>query len=98
MDSVLGVEHSLNLKRIFNNPKLNFFIVANLVIFIGCYNLLSNDVKNGISTFISYPIVLFLAISICLFVGYYNIMLAVILIVALFIILYPSIRTTRSRY
>lgn len=91
MDSVLGVEHSLNLKRIFNNPKLNFFIIANLVIFIGCYNLLGSDIKNGISTFISYPIILFIAVSICLFVGYYNIMLAIILIVALFIILYPSL-------
>lgn len=91
MDSVLSVDHSLNLKRIFNNPKLNFFIIANLVLFIGCYNLLSNDVKNGISTFISYPIVLFFAISICLFVGNYNMMLAIILVVALFIILYPSL-------
>lgn len=91
MDSILSVDHSLNLKRIFNNPKLNFFIVANLVIFIGCYNFLSNDLKNGISTFISYPIVLFLAVSFCLFVGYYNMMLAIILIVALFIILYPSL-------
>ena len=87
----MSVEHSLNLKRIFNNPKLNFFIIANLVLFIGCYNLLNNDVKNGISTFISYPIVLFFAVSICLFVGHYNMMLAIILIVALFIILYPSL-------
>lgn len=91
MNSILNLEHSLNLKRIFNNPKLNFFIIANLVIFIGCYNFLSNNVKNGISTFVSYPIILFLILSFCLFVGNYNIMLAIILVVALFIILYPSL-------
>lgn len=83
--------YSLNLKRILNNPKVNFFIIVNLAIFIGCYNLLSQPVKNGFTTFLSYPIVLFALSALCLFIGYYNMILAVILVVALFVILYPNL-------
>lgn len=90
----IGIKHNINMKRLFNNPKVNFFIVANLVLFIGCYNFLDNSLKNGLTTFLSYPLVLFILSSVCLLVGYYNMVLGIILIVALFTILYPNVDTS----
>lgn len=92
----LGIKHNLNLKRIFNNPKVNFFIIANIVLFIGCYNFLDNSIKNGLTTILSYPIILFIISSICLLIGYYNIILGIILVVGLFTILYPNLNITNK--
>lgn len=83
-------EHKLNVSRIINNPKLNIFIVLNIVLFIGCYNMLNNNTRNAILTVISYPLVLFILIAFALVLSSYNMMLGVLMLLTLFIILYPS--------
>lgn len=83
-------EHKINASRLFNNPKVSFFIILNLVLLIGCYNLLNNNTRNAIMTIISYPIVLLTIIAICLIVAYNNLPVGILLLLGLFIILYPS--------
>ena len=86
---VLGIKHKLNLGRILNNTNINFFILLNIALFIGCYNLLNIKIQNSILSIISYPIVTFVLLSIALFISYYNTMLGILLIIVLFAILYP---------
>ena len=86
---VLGMKHKLNLERILNNTNINFFILLNIALFIGCYNLLNKNIQNSILSIISYPIVTFILLSIALFISYYNNMLGILLIILLFAIIYP---------
>lgn len=86
---VLGIKHKLNLERILNNTNINFFILLNIALFIGCYNLLNKNIQNSILSIISYPIVTFILLSIALFISYYNTMLGILLIILLFSIIYP---------
>ena len=86
---VLGMKHKLNLERILNNTNINFFILLNIALFIGCYNLLNKNIQHSILSIISYPIVTFILLSIALFISYYNTMLGILLIILLFAIIYP---------
>jgi CDP-diglyceride synthetase len=86
-------EHKINASRIFNNPKISFFIILNIVLLIGCYNLLNNNAKNAIMTLVSYPIVLISLLAISLFIAYNNLPIGILIIVSLFIVLYPSNNT-----
>ena len=85
----LGMKHKLNLERILNNTNINFFILLNIALFIGCYNLLNKNIQHSILSIISYPIVTFILLSIALFISYYNTMLGILLIILLFAIIYP---------
>ena len=80
---------NLNIHKILNNSKLNYFIILLLGLFIGCYNLLDIRLKASLSRFINYPLILIVIVSTILFIGYYNITLGLLMIVALFIMLYP---------
>lgn len=76
--------------KLFNNPNINFFIIMMLILIISCYTLINTNLKYAISSFVANPIIiLFVLISVIL-IGYYNINVAVLVLLLLFIALYGT--------
>ena len=69
--------------RLFNDPKMIFFIICLTIMFIGCYELLNHQTKSSIITICSYPLSMFFISSVILFVGYHNFMLGLLLLLCL---------------
>jgi len=85
----LNIIKKINLNRLLNNSKLNYFLILVLALFIGCYHLLNINVRNGITNFVTMPLILVTVMTIILSIGYHNITLGLLMAATLFIILYP---------
>ena len=88
-NSSLQFIKKININRLLNNSKLNYFLILTLVLFIGCYHLLNRDIRTSITNFVTLPIILILCMIIILLVGYNNITLGLLMTASLFIVLYP---------
>ena len=95
--SNLNMIKNLNIHKILNNSKLNYFIILLLGLFIGCYNLLDIRLKASLSRFINYPLILIVIVSTILFIGYYNITLGLLMIVCLLYNALSNKLTKKSR-
>ena len=78
------------ISKIFQNPKINFFIIMYLILIISCYTFINASIKNEISAFISNPIIILFSLIIIIVIGYYNINIATLFLLLLFIMLYGS--------
>ena len=78
------------ISKIFQNPKINFFIIMYLILIISCYTFINASIKNEISAFISNPIIILFSLIIIIVIGYYNINIATLVLLLLFIMLYGS--------
>ena len=76
------------INKLFRNPHINFFIIMLLILSITCYTLITTPIKNTISIIISNPIVILFAIIAVVIVGYFDINIAVLLLVLFFISYY----------
>lgn len=76
------------INKLFRNPHINFFIIMLLILSITCYTLITTPIKNTISIIISNPIVILFAIIAVVIVGYFDINIAVLLLVLFFIALF----------
>jgi Ca2+/Na+ antiporter len=76
------------INKLFRNPHINFFIIMLLILLITCYTLITTPIKNTISIIISNPIVILFAIIAIIIVGYFDINIAVLLLVLFFIALF----------
>lgn len=76
------------INKLFRNPHINFFIIMLLILSITCYTLITTPIKNTISIIISNPIVILFAIIAIVIVGYFDINIAVLLLVLFFIALF----------
>jgi len=85
----LNTIKKININRLLNNSKLNYFLILILALFIGCYHLLNKNVRNGITNFVTMPLILVTFMIIILSIGYHNITLGLLMVTTLFIILYP---------
>ena len=85
----LNIIKKINLNRLLNNSKLNYFLILILALFIGCYHLLNRNIRNGITNFVTMPLILVVVMIIILSIGYHNITLGLLMATTLFIILYP---------
>jgi hypothetical protein len=85
----LNIIKKINLNRLLNNSKLNYFLILILALFIGCYHLLNRNIRNGITNFVTMPLILAVVMIIILSIGYHNITLGLLMATTLFIILYP---------
>jgi len=85
----LNIIKKINLNRLLNNSKLNYFLILVLALFIGCYHLLNKNLRNGITNFVTMPLILVTVMIIILSTGYHNITLGLLMATTLFIILYP---------
>lgn len=85
----LNIIKKINLNRLLNNSKLNYFLILILALFIGCYHLLNRNIRNGITNFVTMPLILAVVMIIILSIGYHNITLGLLMAITLFIILYP---------
>jgi hypothetical protein len=79
----------ININRLLNNSKLNYFLILTLVLFIGCYHLLNKNIRTSITNFVTLPIILIFCMVSILLVGYNNITLGLLMTASLFIVLYP---------
>ena len=79
----------VNINRLLNNSKLNYFLILTLVLFIGCYHLLNKNIRTSITNFVTLPIILILCMIIILSIGYHNITLGLLMTASLFVVLYP---------
>ena len=79
----------ININRLLNNSKLNYFLILTLVLFIGCYHLLNRNIRTSITNFVTLPVILILCMTLILAIGYYNITLGLLMTASLFIVLYP---------
>lgn len=79
----------ININRLLNNSKLNYFLILTLVLFIGCYHLLNRNIRTSITNFVTLPVILILCMTSILVIGYNNITLGLLMTASLFIVLYP---------
>lgn len=82
------IDLNVRITKLFRNPNINFFIIMNLILIISCYTFVSTPVKNTISAIISNPIVILFSIISIIIIGYFNINIAVLLLILFFIALY----------
>ena len=82
------------VERIFKNPNINFFIVMNLILVITCYTFLTDSTQTTIRYILSKPIIIVASICIIILIGYFNLNIAILCTVLLFIMLF----TTDSLY
>ena len=86
MSSIITLNNRMN--KIFRNPHINFFIIMNIILLITCYTFISSPVKNTISIIISNPVVILFAIIIIIIIGFFDINIAVLLLILFFIALF----------
>ena len=79
---------SNRINKLFRNPHINFFIIMNIILLITCYTFVASPVKNIISNIISHPVVILFMIIIIIVIGYFDINIAVLLLILFFIALY----------
>jgi Ca2+/Na+ antiporter len=86
MDSLANLNNRIN--KLFRNPNINFFIIMNIILLITCYTFISTPIKNTISIIISNPIIILFAIIAIIIIGYFDINIAVLLLILFFIALF----------
>jgi Ca2+/Na+ antiporter len=86
------------VKKLFNNPNINFFIIMCLILLISCYTFINTPLKFAISSFISNPVIILGGLIIVILMGFYNINIAILILLLLFIILFSTrIFNSKSR-
>ena len=78
------------VKKIFNNPNINFFIIMCLIFLISCYTVINTPLRFAISSFISNPVIILFGLIIVILVGFYNINIATLILLLLFIMLFGA--------
>ena len=78
------------ISKLFNNPNINFFIIMMLILIISCYTLINTSLKYAISSFVSNPIIILFSLITVILISYYNINIAILVLLLLFIVLYGS--------
>jgi len=76
------------IHKLFRNPNINFFIIMNIILLITCYTFISTPIKNTISTIISNPVIILFAIIGIIIIGYFDINIAVLLLILFFVALF----------
>jgi Ca2+/Na+ antiporter len=84
------------INKLFRNPNINFFIIMLLILIITCYTLISTPIKNTISIIISNPIIILFAIIAIVIIGYFDINIAVLLLILFFVALFGMQYTTSN--
>ena len=82
------------ITKVFRNPNISFFIIMNIILLITCYSFISAPIKNTISTIISNPVVILFAVIGILLLGYFNITIAILLLILFFLALFGIQNTT----
>jgi len=93
-NKLMGLNNHIN--KLFKNPQINFLIIMILVLFITCYSLLSESLKQSISYILSNPITTILSIAFIIIIGCYDISIASLMLILFFIILYGWTNTKLS--
>jgi len=78
------------VSKVFQNQHINFFIIMMLILLISCYTFINTSLKYALSSFISNPIVILFCLIFITLIGYYNINIAILLLLLLFISLYGT--------
>ena len=86
MSSLLDLNYRVS--KLFRNPNINFFIIMNIILLITCYSFISTPIKNTISILISNPIVILFSIICIVIIGYFDINIAVLLLILFFLALF----------
>lgn len=90
------IDINSKVDRIMKNPHINFFIIMNLILIISCYSLMNDHNKLSIKYFISNPFITLISIIGIIILGYYNINIAILCLVLLFIIIYTLPSSTEK--
>lgn len=86
MSSLLDLNNRIS--KLFRNPNINFFIIMNIILLITCYSFISTPIKNTISILISNPIVILFSIICIVIIGFFDINIAVLLLILFFLALF----------
>ena len=78
------------VKKIFNNPNINFFIIMCLILLISCYAIINTNLRFAISSFVANPVIILTSLIIIIVLGFYNINIAILVLLLLFIILFGA--------
>jgi Ca2+/Na+ antiporter len=92
LSNTLSSINNINTKvnKLFHNPNINFFIIMNLILIISCYTFINSPLKHIISSFLSNPIIILFTLITIILIGYYNINIAILVLLLLFIGIYGS--------
>lgn len=78
------------VSKLFHNPNINFFIIMCLILLISCYTFINDPLRYSISSFVSNPVVILFILIILIFIGYYNINIAIMILLLFFIALFGA--------
>ena len=88
LESINNINYKVT--KIFQNPNINFFIIMILILLISCYTFINISLKYMISSYVSNPIVILFVLIFVILIGFYNINIAVLSLLLLFIVLYGT--------
>ena len=88
MNSINNINNKVT--KIFNNPNINFFIIMMLIFIISCYTFINTPLKYAISSFVSNPVIILFTLICVILTSYYNINIAILILLLLFIAIYGS--------
>jgi hypothetical protein len=78
------------ITKLFNNPNINFFIIMLLILIISCYTFINTPLKVAISSFVANPAIILSGLILVIATSFYNINIAILILLLMFIILYGS--------
>jgi len=78
------------ITKVFNNPNITFFIIMCLILLISCYTFINTPLRHTISSFISNPFIILFALIFVITLGFYNINIAILLLLLLFVSLFGA--------
>ena len=85
------------ITKVFNNPNITFFIIMCLILLISCYTFINTPLRYTISSFISNPFIILFALIFVIILGFYNINIAILLLLLLFVSLFGATIFNSSR-
>jgi Ca2+/Na+ antiporter len=88
MDSINNINNKIT--KLFQNPNINFFIIMMLILIISSYTLINTSLKYSISSFVANPIIILSVLISVVLIGYYNVNIAVLVLLLLFVALYGT--------
>ena len=100
MENIIKFNNRVN--RTLKNPNITFFIIMLLILLISCYTFINEPIRNTISSILSIPIVTLFALIGITIIGYFNLVIALLLLILLFICVFgfgntlPNIITTTN--
>lgn len=91
-------ELNTRINKFINNPQIAFFIIMSIILLITCYSFIASPIRTTLSTILSNPVVILFAMVSIIILGYFNINIAILLLILFFLALYGIDNSSKTEY